>query len=120
MIAIHFMRYNFSRVQKTLRVTPAMELAFSDHIWSLHGSRSSGKQIPMISPRVFHTIILVWFFGWGFLLLKFPVRCYRIMSWGKTPNAKQVKRAIFVGYMGVFFGCLFLCELALGLVHWAN
>jgi hypothetical protein len=70
----------------------------------------------MISPRVFHTIILVWFFGWGFLLLKFP----SIASWGKTPNAKQIKRAVFVGYMGLFFGCLFLLELAFGLVHWAN
>jgi hypothetical protein len=35
-------------------------------------------------------------------------------------NAKQLKRAVFVGYMGLFFGCLFLLELAFGLVHSAN
>ena len=74
----------------------------------------------MLTPSVFHTIILVWFFGLGFLLLKFPAQCYRVLSWGKTPNAKQLKRAVVVGYMGLFFGCLFLIELALGLVHWAN
>jgi hypothetical protein len=27
---------------------------------------------PMPSSRIFHIVILVWFFGWGFLLLKFP------------------------------------------------
>ena len=74
----------------------------------------------MLSPRIFHTVVLVWFFGWGFLLLKFPAQCYRVVSWGKTANAKQVKRAVFVGYMGLFFGCLFLVELAFGLVHWAR
>jgi IS1 family transposase len=35
MVAIHFMYYNFARVHKTLRVTPAMEAGLSDHIWSL-------------------------------------------------------------------------------------
>jgi len=31
----HFMHYNFARLHKTLRVTPAMEAGLSDHIWSL-------------------------------------------------------------------------------------
>lgn len=35
MVAIHFMHYNFARVHKTLRVTPAMEAGLSDHVWSL-------------------------------------------------------------------------------------
>lgn len=35
MLAIYFMYYNFSRVHKTLRVTPAMEAGLSDHIWSI-------------------------------------------------------------------------------------
>jgi IS1 family transposase len=35
MVAIHFMHYNFARIHKTLRVTPAMEAGISDHIWSL-------------------------------------------------------------------------------------
>ena len=74
----------------------------------------------MISPRVFHSLILVWFFGWGLLLVKFPAQCCRIASWGKVPNARQLKRAVFVGYLGLFSGCLFLVELALGLVAWAR
>ena len=34
-VALHFMHYNFCRVHKTLRVTPAMEAGLADHIWSL-------------------------------------------------------------------------------------
>lgn len=34
-IALHFMFYNFGRIHKTLRVTPAMQAGVSDHIWSL-------------------------------------------------------------------------------------
>jgi hypothetical protein len=35
MVAIHFMYYNFARIHKTLRVTPAMAAGLSDHVWSL-------------------------------------------------------------------------------------
>jgi hypothetical protein len=35
MIALHYMHYNFGRIHKTLRVTPAMEARVSDHVWSL-------------------------------------------------------------------------------------
>jgi hypothetical protein len=34
-VALHFMYYNFARIHKTLRVTPAMEAGICDHIWSL-------------------------------------------------------------------------------------
>lgn len=34
-VALHFMFYNFGRIHKTLRVTPAMEAGISDHVWSL-------------------------------------------------------------------------------------
>jgi IS1 family transposase len=34
-VAIHFMHYNFGRIHKTLRVTPAMEAGVADHVWSL-------------------------------------------------------------------------------------
>jgi hypothetical protein len=34
-IALHFMHYNFARIHKTLRVTPAMEAGLSDHPWSI-------------------------------------------------------------------------------------
>jgi hypothetical protein len=35
MVAIHFLHYNFARIHKTLRVTPAMAAGLSDHVWSL-------------------------------------------------------------------------------------
>ena len=35
MVAIHFMYYNFGRIHKTLRVTPAMAAGLTDHVWSL-------------------------------------------------------------------------------------
>jgi IS1 family transposase len=35
MVAIHFMYYNFARIHKTLRVTPAMAAGLADHVWSL-------------------------------------------------------------------------------------
>lgn len=34
-ISLHFMYYNFGRIHKTLRVTPAMEAGVADHIWTL-------------------------------------------------------------------------------------
>jgi IS1 family transposase len=34
-LAIHYMHYNFARIHKTLRVTPAMEAGVSDHVWEL-------------------------------------------------------------------------------------
>lgn len=34
-VALHFMYYNFARIHKTLRVTPAMEASISDHVWSI-------------------------------------------------------------------------------------
>jgi hypothetical protein len=34
-IALHYMHYNFCRIHKTLRVTPAMEARLSGHVWSI-------------------------------------------------------------------------------------
>lgn len=34
-VALHFMHYNFCRIHKSLRVTPAMEAGVSDHVWSM-------------------------------------------------------------------------------------
>ena len=34
-VALHFMHYNFGRIHKTLRVTPAMEAGIAQHVWSL-------------------------------------------------------------------------------------
>jgi hypothetical protein len=34
-IALHYMHYNFCRIHKTLRVTPAMEAGITDHVWNI-------------------------------------------------------------------------------------
>jgi IS1 family transposase len=34
-VAMHYMFYNFGRVHKSLRVTPAMQAGISDHVWTL-------------------------------------------------------------------------------------
>jgi len=34
-VSLHFMHYNFGRIHKTLRVTPAMEAGLTDHVWTL-------------------------------------------------------------------------------------
>lgn len=34
-VAMHYMHYNFGRIHKTLRVTPAMQAGVSDHVWTL-------------------------------------------------------------------------------------
>lgn len=36
MLALFFMYYNFCRVHKTLRCTPAMEAKLTDHVWELN------------------------------------------------------------------------------------
>lgn len=33
-VSLHFMNYNFARIHKTLRVTPAMAAGVADHVWS--------------------------------------------------------------------------------------
>ncbi len=45
MVALHFMHYNFGRVHKTLRITPAMAAGISDHVWSL-------EEIAMLADAV--------------------------------------------------------------------
>ena len=34
-VALHFMHYNFGRIHKTLRSTPAMRARVTDHLWTL-------------------------------------------------------------------------------------
>ena len=33
-VALHFIHYNFARIHKTLRITPAMAAGISDYVWS--------------------------------------------------------------------------------------
>ena len=35
MVALHFLHYNFARIHKTLRITPAMAAGIADHVWSM-------------------------------------------------------------------------------------
>jgi IS1 family transposase len=35
MVALYFMHYNYCRVHKPLRVTPAMEAGLTNHVWSI-------------------------------------------------------------------------------------
>jgi IS1 family transposase len=34
-LALHYMHYNFCRIHKTLRITPAMAAGITDHVWTL-------------------------------------------------------------------------------------
>lgn len=34
-VSLHFMHYNFCRIHKTLKVTPAMEAGLTDHVWTI-------------------------------------------------------------------------------------
>ena len=34
-VSLHMMHYNFARIHKTLRVTPAMAAGVADHVWTL-------------------------------------------------------------------------------------
>lgn len=34
-LALHYMYYNFCRIHKTLRITPAMAAGVTDHVWSI-------------------------------------------------------------------------------------
>ena len=34
-VALYFMYYNFCRIHKSLKVTPAMEAGFTNHLWDL-------------------------------------------------------------------------------------
>jgi transposase-like protein len=34
-VSLHFMYYNFAKINKTLRITPAMEAGIAEHVWSI-------------------------------------------------------------------------------------
>ncbi len=49
-VSLHFMHYNFARIHKTLRVTPAMEAGIADHVWSLEEIAGLVPE-PVAKPR---------------------------------------------------------------------
>jgi len=46
-VSLHFAHYNFARVHRSLRVTPAMEARVTGHLWSLDElvERTSLKEV---------------------------------------------------------------------------
>jgi hypothetical protein len=52
MVSIHAVYYNFARIHKTLRITPAMAAGLSDHIWSLEEIvQMAGNYLPKSGKR---------------------------------------------------------------------
>ena len=52
MVAIHAVYYNFARIHKTLRITPAMAAGLSDHVWSLEEVvQMADATMPKPGPR---------------------------------------------------------------------
>jgi IS1 family transposase len=45
-VALHFMYYNFCRIHKTLRVTPAMEAKVTDHVWDIEEIICKSQALP--------------------------------------------------------------------------
>ena len=43
-VALHFIHYNFARIHKTLRITPAMDAGNSDHVWSFEEIAERAQQ----------------------------------------------------------------------------
>ncbi len=50
-ISIYFMHYNFCRVHKSLRVTPAMEAGLTDHVWELEEIINMADTMPNVVVR---------------------------------------------------------------------
>lgn len=50
-VAMHFMYYNFARVHKSLRVTPAMEAGISKHIWDIEEIVDLAYKNEVAKPR---------------------------------------------------------------------
>ncbi|QPD04513.1 MAG: hypothetical protein Nkreftii_002287 [Candidatus Nitrospira kreftii] len=48
-VALHYMHYNFCRIHKTLRVTPAMAAGVSDHVWTINEIVALVEQAEAIS-----------------------------------------------------------------------
>lgn len=49
-VALHIAYYNFCRVHETLRVTPAIELGLTDHVWSVGELLRAAGEAPPIDP----------------------------------------------------------------------
>jgi IS1 family transposase len=56
-VALWFMYYNFCRIHKTLRVTPAMEAGLSNHVWTIEEMigllKNETSTIPAVDNAIF-------------------------------------------------------------------
>jgi hypothetical protein len=70
------------------------------------------------TPLAFKIIGLIWFYGWGFMLLKYPNQAFRMLSWGLIPDQRTrfLQRSKVAGYFGLVFGTLFLIEWIFGAI----
>ena len=50
-IALHIAHYNFCRIHETLKVTPAMELGVTDHVWSIGELLEAAFALPAVAPE---------------------------------------------------------------------
>jgi len=63
-------------------------------------------------------ICLLWFFGCGFVFLRFPDVAFRLFGMGKKANARQLRSMRGVGVIAVTAGLLLLIEVVTGNVHY--
>jgi IS1 family transposase len=57
-VALYFLHYNFCRVHKTLRVTPAMEAELANHVWSLEELCSLLPEPESAASRIDKSLLL--------------------------------------------------------------
>ena len=62
-MALYFLYYNFCRVHKTLRVTPAMEAGISDHVWSIEEMCGLLPEQESAAKRIDKNLLLKALFG---------------------------------------------------------
>ncbi|HYH00449.1 MAG TPA: IS1 family transposase [Terriglobales bacterium] len=56
-ISLHFMHYNFCRIHKTLKVTPAMEAGLTDHVWTIEELCSLMPEPNVAKSTIEHDLI---------------------------------------------------------------
>jgi hypothetical protein len=55
MVALYALWYNFVRIQKTLRTSPAMAAGMETRLWSMAGRASRGSSVGRASGRIGRT-----------------------------------------------------------------
>ena len=45
MVALHFMSYNYAKIHKFLRNTPAMAVGVTDHVWTFEETAARGPEV---------------------------------------------------------------------------